>query len=149
MEIRQITLDDIPAVYRLGKKSFIDNKKEESFVYGYWSLQQLAQMIEEYPHLMLVATEEGKIAGFVLGHPTYEGILNIGYLEWIAVDPEFMRQGLATRLIESLLEIYKEKGETRIVTDVKGVNVPSMKLFQNKFGFEVRETVSFLVKQLE
>jgi ribosomal protein S18 acetylase RimI-like enzyme len=146
--VKQMTIDDIPQVYELGVQSFLSNNSEPSFVYNYWTLVAVAQIMQESPEYAFVVKSRGKVVGFVLGHPNYEGIIEeIGYLEWIAVAPEARGKGLAKRLIKRILDTYKANGITKIVTDIKAVNQASIHLFQ-QFGFEVKESVSFLMKDL-
>ncbi|NHJ02696.1 MAG: GNAT family N-acetyltransferase [Candidatus Heimdallarchaeota archaeon] len=145
VKIRQMTIDDIINVYKLGKQAFIDEKKaDKSYVYSYWSLMAVAHITQENIELAYVAETNGRLIGFALGHPQYEHISDVGYLEWLAVSKEFRRKGIATQLVNHLLAAYKEKGVPKVVTDVKGTNEESSTLFQEKLGFKLKESVNFL-----
>ena len=145
VKIRQMTIDDVINVYKLGKQAFIDEKKaDQSYVYSYWSLMAVAHIAQENIDLAYVAESDGVIIGFALGHPQYEHLIGVGYLEWLAVEKEFRKQGIATQLVTQLLEIYNEKGLSKVVTDVKGANEESSTLFQKKLGFKLKESVNFL-----
>ncbi len=145
IQIRQMTIDDIPEVYKLGKSAFIDEKgTNRSYVYGYWSLSQIAKIAEEYLDLAYVAVDQGKIIGLILGHPSYEHITEVGYLEWLAVDKNYRRKGIAQDLIKKNMPAFKKRGLKRLVTDVKGKNLESSSLFKDKFGFRIKESVNFL-----
>lgn len=37
-----------------------------------------------------------------------------GYVQWVATDPEFRRQGLSTAVISELLDWYRERGVSRV-----------------------------------
>lgn len=54
---------------------------------------------------MLVAEDDGRVADFVLGTATYELLANTGHVEWIAVAPEYRRQGRADRFMEKMEEV--------------------------------------------
>ena len=146
VKIRKMTIQDFAQVYELGKLSFMGPDKANSYVYNYWSMSALAKFLEDYDDLTYVAERGDEIVGFVLGHPTYEHI-EVGYLEWIAVSPNAQRLGLASKLIQKMLKAFEARGLDKIVTDVKGINIASTKLFE-KHGFQVKESVSFLEKTI-
>lgn len=37
-----------------------------------------------------------------------------GYVQWVATDPEFRRQGLSTAVMSQLLDWYRERGVSRV-----------------------------------
>jgi len=56
--------------------------------------------------LSFVAEVDGYIAGFILARRAYVGepVAEVGLVQILGVDPDYGRQGIATKLVEALLE---------------------------------------------
>jgi ribosomal protein S18 acetylase RimI-like enzyme len=138
MEVR-----DFGQVYELGLRCYTVTDKP----YNYWSLAEVADHLENSPGLCFVAEGEGRVVGFALGAETFEIIDDTAHLEWIAVAPEARRQGLATRLLETVVGAVTELGKARIVTDIASDNAYSRGLAR-KLGFEEGLSVTYFTKDL-
>ena len=141
--IRPMSVDDLPQVYKLGLRCYDVRDKP----YNYWSVKEVAHHVEENPDLCYVAEHDGQIVGFVLGEESYEVLEDTGHLEWIAVAPEHRGQGLASRLIETLVGIFRELGKARVVADISSENEASRGMAR-KLGFTEGISVTFFVKEL-
>ena len=61
--------------------------------------------------LSLVAEVDGQVAGFILARRAYVGepVVEAGLIQILGVDPDYWRQGIATKLVNALLDICKSK----------------------------------------
>ncbi len=141
--IRPMRVSDFSQVYELGLRCY--NVREKP--YNYWSISEVAAHLEGNPHLCYVAEADGQIVGFGLGEESYQILENTGHLEWIAVAPEYRRQGVATRLIQTLLRVYQELGKEQVVADISSENAASRGLAR-KLGLSEGISVTFFVKKL-
>jgi GNAT superfamily N-acetyltransferase len=87
-----MVLEDLPAVARLAQRYFT----HRNVSYSYWSLAELADHFGNHPEYCLVAELDGCLAGFGLGAPEYND-LPLAHLEWLAVEPDLRRRGIAAR----------------------------------------------------
>jgi ribosomal protein S18 acetylase RimI-like enzyme len=138
-----MALDDLPAVYRLGTRCYDVRDKP----YNYWSLREVADHFDCNPELCFVAQSEGEVVGFALAAPSYEVLEDVGHLEWLAVAPEHRRDGLATQLIEAVVEKVRALGRAHVVADVSSANDASRALFRQA-GFEEGISVTFFTRRL-
>lgn len=139
--IRPTTVHDFGAVYELGLRCY----DVTAIPYNYWSIENIAGYLET--SLSLVAEENGKIVGFLLGGESFEGDEQTAYLEWLAVDAEHRRQGLGRRLTEAALARVQELGKARVVVDIAAPNAASRALAEG-LGFEEEVSVSYFAKRL-
>lgn len=101
---------------------------------------------------LYVVRSGGRIAGTVIlrheAEPAYEKAdwhVDLDYsgifvIYTLAVHPDFLHQGMGSRLMESVVEYSKNCGMKAIRLDVYKNNIPAMKLYE-KFGFEHIDTV--------
>lgn len=95
-------------------------------------LNELKRLYKNENYKMLSIKLNGEIVGFVLVELSDE--INI---VTIAVKKEFRNLGLATKLIERVKSLAKEKGINRLSLEVS-VNNPTAYLLYEKLGFKVR-----------
>jgi ribosomal protein S18 acetylase RimI-like enzyme len=138
-----MTLDDVPAVYRLGAACYDCT----AIPYVFWTLTEVGHHFESFPDLCVVADADGEVVGFGLAAPSYEVLEGTGHLEWVAVAPEQRREGLARRLVDTLLEALKARGCQTVIADVTGANEPSRRLFE-RAGFDEGTTITFFRRRL-
>lgn len=141
--IRPMSVDDFAPVYKLGLRCYNVLDKP----YNYWSIREVAAHLEGNPDLCYVAADDGNVVGFALGDRNFEILEKTGHLEWIAVSPEYRRQGIATRLIETIERVFREMGKEQMVTDISSQNAASRSLAR-KSGFSEGISVTFFVKKL-
>jgi ribosomal protein S18 acetylase RimI-like enzyme len=141
--IRPMTVEDLASVFRLGERCY----DVLDVPYNYWSVPEVADHLSNHPALCYVAETEGKVVGFVLGADTFELLDNTGHLEWIAIDPDYRRLGLATRLVQTVLDVYQGLGKARVAADLATKNTSSQELVRG-LGFTEGVSVTFFVKEL-
>lgn len=61
--------------------------------------------------LSFVAEVDGQIAGFILARRAYVGepVTEVGLIQILGIDPDYWRQGIATKLVNALLDNCQEK----------------------------------------
>ena len=62
--------------------------------------------------LSFVADIQGQVCGFILARRAYIGepVMEVGLIQILGVDPKYQRQGIATKLVNMMLETSKAKG---------------------------------------
>jgi ribosomal-protein-alanine N-acetyltransferase len=76
-----------------------------------------------------------KHEGAVVGYFGMWVIADDAHITTLAVHPRRRRSGLATRLLEHLIDVARSRGASRISLEVREKNQPAQSLYR-KFGFE-------------
>ena len=79
-----------------------------------------------------VALIENRVVGYVCSRY----VLNEGHLMTLAVHVDFRRRGIATELMNSVLEELKGKGCTLLYLEVRVSNLDAIKFYEH-FGFKI------------
>lgn len=87
-------------------------------------------------------TRGGKVIGLVIAN--YDG--RRGWINRIAVLPEYRREGVASTLINKAEEFLKKKGAKVIAALIDKSNNPSRKLFE-KHGYNINEEIAYYAKR--
>lgn len=95
------------------------------------------------PDLFLVGERDGNIIASVMAG--YEG--HRGWLNYLAVDPEYQRQGLGRELVSEAERLLLEAGCPKINLQVRSSN-PSVIEFYQRLGYLTDDVVS-LGKRLQ
>ena len=131
VNIREIRIDDLPAVYRLGFRLF-QSRKSSTF-YRTWDAYERTNNFNQDPHLSLVAeSTNGIIVGFALG-TTYEnesGGWKYGYVLWMGVSRRWQRSGLGSRLYYQLERRMHREGVRMAFIDTASSNRGALKFFK-------------------
>lgn len=97
-----------------------------------------------------VAEEKGKVIGYVASQTVnyQHGVDKLLWIEYIVTKKEHRRHGVATLLLEKLIDHAKHEKIDRIYTTINPDNTASIKLHQ-KLGFNVKNwtTASLQTKQ--
>ncbi|MFH8347329.1 GNAT family N-acetyltransferase [Streptomyces sp. NPDC018045] len=133
--------EHLPAVLELGERVY----DTDSMPYTGWSLTAVATHLDASVPACRVALAGERLAGFVLGSMTFEQREDWGYLEWIAVDPDFQGRGVAGRLVQDCCAALTEAGAASVVTDVEVGNTASATLMRRN-GFTEGVTVTLFVR---
>lgn len=120
MEIRAMKNEDILRLAELEKLCFSDP----------WSVSAFEYELKNPLSLWLVAVEGDQVAGYV-GSQT---VMDESDMMNIAVAPEFRRQGIAEKLIVSLISCLKERKSHCLTLEVRASNEPAIALY-DKLGF--------------
>ena len=97
-----------------------------------WDRKSFELAISDSKLAALVIRHAGRIAGYLIAFFRGHELL----IANIAVEEEFRREGLASRLISHILEEAGRKGLTYAVLDVRESNAGAIDLYA-RFGFRV------------
>ena len=120
MTIVKMTRDHVKAVAELEKICFRDP----------WSENSVASELDNSLALWLVAEVDGEVAGYI-GSQTVMGETDMMN---VAVHPEYRRQGVAERLVISLIEHLRLRSSHCLTLEVRASNEPAKNLYA-KIGF--------------
>ena len=97
-----------------------------------WSENSIASELDNRLSYWLVALEGETVVGYV-GSQTVLGETDMMN---IAIHPDNRKQGIATELINALIEALNERGSHSLMLEVRASNEPAKSLYL-KLGFEV------------
>jgi predicted N-acetyltransferase YhbS len=94
--------------------------------------------------LSCVAEIGGQVAGFLLARHAYVGepVIEAGLIQGMGVDPEYARYGVATKLVNSLLDRCRTKGP-KTVRVVLSERTSQMEGFFSYMGFRRAQLVVY------
>jgi len=122
--LRRLTVDDYAAVLALWQQAGLSSRPQ-----GRDSREAFAEQLEQDAFVLgLEDAEAGKlVACAVVTDDTRKGWINR-----LAVDPGYRRQGLAARLIEEAENELRAKGIHVFAALIHHDNVPSLSLFERE-----------------
>ncbi|MBD3334370.1 MAG: GNAT family N-acetyltransferase [Candidatus Eisenbacteria bacterium] len=144
VEIRPMELNDLPAVFGLGDKTF--TVQDAPNLYRTWDEDELLDLFASGRDTCLVAeAESGEILGFLLGTTVEKrrSAWSYGYVVWLCVDEEGIGQGVGTRLVEQVTEVFIKKGARMMLADTDASNVQAIGFFES-LGFSNPEEHVYL-----
>ncbi len=148
IEIREMQLKDIPAVFELGQKLF--TAEHLPTLYRSWDEHELVALFDTDNETCLVAEADDRIIAFILGRIMEKprNAWRYGWLEWLGVDPAFKRTGVATRLLNQLTNLFIERDARIMLVDTDVKNHSALAFFRKSgFGQEMRHV--YLSQNLE
>jgi ribosomal-protein-alanine N-acetyltransferase len=119
IQIRRLTYSDLPQVIAVERRSFPTP----------WSLAMFVLELSKPSGVCLAALRDGRLVGYVIcsRYDTVWHIMNV------SVDPSVRRLGVATALIERLLERVDD-GRAQLTLEVRPSNHGAIALYE-RFGF--------------
>ncbi|MDY6881600.1 MAG: GNAT family N-acetyltransferase [Desulfatiglans sp.] len=101
--IRQMTPNDIEDIMRIDRKI---SGLDRSLTYD------INDVIGGHIDLSFIAEVDGKTVGFLLSSLAYvsDEICEASVIQTMGVDPNFRRRGIATRLVQALVDTSRSKG---------------------------------------
>lgn len=121
LNIRPMTISDLPQVLKIEESSFKNPWKKEHFVY------EIKENKYSEPIVMCLGD---KVIGYAICWRLFEEF----HLANIAIDPEYRGMGLGEYLFDYTL--YMVKNELYYILEVRVNNVPALKLYTKK-GFSI------------
>jgi ribosomal protein S18 acetylase RimI-like enzyme len=148
IEIRELQLRDLPAVFELGQKLF--TAEELPTLYRCWAEKGLMHIHTTNADTCLVADLDERIVGFALGSiMEKEGSAwRYGWLEWLGVDPRFKRRRVAKRLLAQLTQLFIEREARIMLVDTDSDNADALTFFR-KHGFGQERKHIYLSQNLD
>jgi len=120
MRIRGFSIEDFAAVARLWRRSGFEVRPGDS-------KEELRRKLQRDPDLFLVAEEDTKIVGTVIG--AWDG--RRAWIYHLAVDPGFRRMRIASKMLQEVERRMREKGVPKVNAQVYVWNTPSLNLFES------------------
>lgn len=139
VEIREMRLNDLPAVFALGQRLF--TAEDLPTLYRCWDDDEVMQLFSSDQETCLVAVAGDRVVGFALGSMMEKprNAWRYGWLEWLGVDPTVSRHGIATRLLNQLTSLFVRRNARIMLVDTTEDNQPALTFFRKRgFGHELR-----------
>ncbi len=114
--------------------------EEQCFDQEAFTKRQISYLLTDYNTIALMAKTDKDIAGFVISQLDVEENTEFGHIITINVAPKHRRQGTATKLLNEMEKLLKQKGINQSHLEVREDNKHAIKLYQ-KLGYQ---TVSIL-----
>ncbi|MFO8100904.1 MAG: GNAT family N-acetyltransferase [Dehalococcoidia bacterium] len=147
--IRQMEIDDIPAVYWLGEKLFTSS--EFPTLYRTWDAYEVTEHFSSDPTYCLVAELEDEIVGFVLATTVEKkgtAWNKYGFLTWIAIDEPYQRQHVGRRFYRELEKRWRKNGIRMMLVETDDDNIDAINFF-TATGFSPTGKHVWLAKTLQ
>ena len=117
--IRSAALHDVPAIL------FLERQTPGA---AHWTSGQYDKFVDG--GIVLVAEEAGRLCGFLCA----KAIAGDWELENVAVAAEFLRRGIANKLLRELIRHAQNEAASAILLEVRELNLPARRLYE-KHGF--------------
>ena len=117
--IRSATLKDIPAILAL---------EQRSSSAAHWTREQYNKLVEN--GIVLLAEEAGSLCGFICA----QAAAGEWEIENVVVAAEFLRRGIANKLLCELMRRAQSENASAILLEVRDANRPARRLYE-KNGF--------------
>ena len=107
------------------------------------SKQAIRKQMTDSPDLLIGAFHRGKMVGIVIG--SFDKRMK-GWINRLAVDPEYRRQKIAWRLVKEAEGALGKHGVMVFCALIEMPNEGSSRLFQ-KLGYRVHQDISYFSKR--
>jgi len=134
MEIRKLNIKDYQKLVSLWIRAGLPFKPM-----GRDSPQSIAEQMKTNPDFFLGAFENGKLIGAVI----VSSDLRKGWINRLAVDPDYRRQGVAKALIAEAEKVLRQRGIRIFCALIEDSNIASKELFKKCGYVEHRDIIYF------
>ncbi len=136
MLIRQYSADNENAIIELWQRCGLTRPWNDP-------RKDIARKLKVNPELFLVGFVNGKVAASAVAG--YEG--HRGWVNYLAVDPDFQRKGLGRQMMQNVEQALARMGCPKVNIQVRTGNLNAIEFYKN-LGYKIDETVS-MGKRLE
>ena len=137
MEPVTLSVDDYEAVLALWQAAGLPIKRE-----GRDSREQFAHQLAGDTQTVLGLREDGQLIGVVVA--THDG--RKGWINRLAIHPDYRRQGLGLRLITAAEEALHARGMQVIAALIEDWNKPSLALFE-RAGYLSHSDIHYVTRR--
>jgi len=123
VEIRALQLADLAEVEAIEQRAYRTP----------WSRSMFASELAKSTSLCLAATDGSRLVGYVIN----SRYVDAWHVMNVAIDPDYQRRGIATRLLERLFELTADDERRGYTLEVRVSNLEAISLYE-KLGFETR-----------
>ncbi|HEY4488311.1 MAG TPA: GNAT family N-acetyltransferase [Candidatus Paceibacterota bacterium] len=109
------------------------------------SLEELRAIVNDENVALIVARDDGKVVGMATLYVMTKFSKRVGTVEDVVVDDSYRGKGLATRIMNTLIEIAREKDVRTLSLTSRPAREAANKLYQ-KLGFKRKETNVYRMK---
>jgi len=138
IEIRTLTIQDYDAMVELWKRAGLPFKPK-----GRDSRQMIEKQMKTFPEFFIGAVHNGKLVGVVIG--SYDERMK-GWINRLAVDPEYRRRGIAQQLINAVEKALEKRGAAIFCALIETPNDESLGLFQKR-GYTAHRDILYVTKR--
>ncbi|MBN1957163.1 MAG: GNAT family N-acetyltransferase [Desulfuromonadales bacterium] len=133
--IREMTIDDLAAVFHLGEKLFTSDYSPS--MYRTWDEYEITTLFNSDTELCIVAELEDEVVGFALGTTVEKqhSAWKYGYLVWIGTRPGLQKCGAGKELFDEIKDRFIDQGVRMIIIDTDADNKAGISFFK-KQGFD-------------
>jgi [ribosomal protein S18]-alanine N-acetyltransferase len=121
IEIRRLTLAELPEIEVIEQRAY----------HTPWSRSMFASELAKGTSISLGAFEGDRLVGYIVN----SRYVDAWHVMNVAVDPDFQRRGIASRLLERLFELTIDDDGRGYTLEVRVSNKEAIKLYE-KLGFE-------------
>jgi ribosomal-protein-alanine N-acetyltransferase len=121
IEIRRLTLAELPEIEVIEQRAY----------HTPWSRSMFASELAIGTSISLGAFEGDRLIGYIVN----SRYVDAWHVMNVAVDPDFQRRGIASRLLERLFELTVDDDGRGYTLEVRVSNKEAIKLYE-KLGFE-------------
>ena len=125
VHIRALRLADLAVVEAIERRAYQTP----------WSRSMFASELAKSSSICLGALEGERLVGYVIN----SRYVDAWHVMNVAVDPDYQRRGIATRLLERLFELTADDERRGYTLEVRTSNLDAIRLYE-KLGFEQRGT---------
>jgi len=137
MHYRFLSLEDYGKVVELWKRSGLKYKPV-----GRDSERAISEQMIKQPNMFLGAFDGERLVGIAM--LTDDG--RKGWINRLAVDPEYQRRGVAAEIIKRAEETFRSRGIFLFAALVEDWNIPSQNLFK-KLGYKKHDDIYYFSKR--
>jgi ribosomal-protein-alanine N-acetyltransferase len=102
-------------------------------VFGGYDPMIFTTFYEYYPATTLVAEDDGRVVGFILG---FKHTPTEGRVFWVAVRPGYQGQGIGRRLLTTVIKLFRLIGAVSATLEVRASNFQAQGLYTS-LGFQM------------
>jgi len=135
--IRTLSIEDYDSLIRVWERACLPTKPK-----GRDSRESIMEQMKNFPDLFIGIEDGTKLIGVVIG--SYDG--RKGWINRLAVLPEYRRHGLGALLIEECERRLKARGAKITCALVEGDNEASARLFE-KVGYKRYKDIIYFTKR--
>jgi ribosomal-protein-alanine N-acetyltransferase len=119
--IETASMKHLDRLYEIEKECF----GEEAF-----SRSQIANLLGDYNSISLVAVENKKIVGFIIGVIRVERNALDGHVLTIDVSPQYQQKGVGSKLLQGVEKIFLGKNVKECHLEVREDNIRALRLYR-------------------
>ena len=138
LDVRTLTIADYNSIVELWKRAGLPYRPR-----GRDSSKAVEKQMAAFPDLFIGAFHLKRLVGIVIG--SYDGRMK-GWINRLAVDPEYWRRGVAQHLVTAVETALEKRGATIFCALIETPNENSLNLFQ-KLGYKTHREILYFSKR--